>query len=69
MDLSYLIDAYKALGTGDKFFTSFFELLIGNDKVRKQIEQGKSAEEIKSSWAPEVEAFRKRRAPYLIYPE
>ena len=69
VDLSYLIDAYKALGTGDKFFTSFFELLIGNDKVRKQIEQGKSAEEIKSSWAPEVEAFRKRRAPYLIYPE
>lgn len=69
VDLTYLIDAYKALGTGDKFFTSFFELLIGNDKVRKQIEQGKSAEEIKSSWAPEVEAFRKRRAPYLIYPE
>lgn len=69
VDLTYLIDAYKALGLGDKFFTSFFERLIGNGNVRKQIESGMSAEEIKESWEPEVAAFRERRAPYLIYPE
>lgn len=69
VDLTYLIDAYKALGLGDKFFTSFFERLIGNGKVRKQIESGMSAQEIKASWEPEVSAFRELREPYLIYPE
>lgn len=69
VNLEYLIDAYNALGSGDRFFTSFFEKLIGNSKVRRQIEQGMSAEEIKESWQPEVEAFREQRAPYLLYPE
>lgn len=69
VDLAYLIDAYRDLGMGDKFFTSFFEKLIGNGRVRRQIESGMSAEEIKASWAPEVEAFRKQRRPYLLYPE
>lgn len=69
VDLTYLIDAYKALGMGDKFFTSFFEKLIGNGRVRRQIEQGMTAEEIRRSWQPEVEAFRKQRAPYLLYEE
>lgn len=69
VDLTYLIDAYRDLGMGDSFFTSFFERLIGNGKVRKQIEQGMDADAIKAGWAGEVEAFRRLRAPYLIYPD
>ncbi len=33
------------------------------------IESGKSADEIKATWADDVKRFRARRAPYLIYPE
>ncbi len=69
VDLSYLIDAYRDLGGGDSFFTSFFEKLIGNRKIRRMIIEGKSADEIRATWAEDVENFRKQRRPYLIYPE
>lgn len=69
VDLSYVIDAYRDLGMGDKFFTSFFELLTGDRSVREQIKAGKSAEDIKAGWADDVAAFREQRAPYLLYPE
>jgi uncharacterized protein YbbC (DUF1343 family) len=69
IDLSYLIDAYRNLNMGDKFFTSYFELLIGTDYVRKMIEAGKSAEVIKAAWQDDVARFKKQRKPYLLYDE
>ena len=69
IDLTYLIDAYTDLQQGDKFFTSFFEKLIGVDWVRPMIEQGKSAAEIQARWQPDVEQFKKDRKPYLLYEE
>lgn len=67
LDLTYVIDAYRNLNMGDKFFTSFFNLLIGTDKVKKMIIEGKSAEEIRATWQEDVEKFKKQRKPYLIY--
>ena len=69
VDLGYVIDAYRRMGIGDKFFTSFFELLVGNGQVRRMIEAGKSAAEIKATWQADVEAFKVRRRPYLLYKE
>ena len=69
INLEYVIDAYNNLGIGDKFFTSFFEKLIGNGEIRKMIEEGKSADEIKATWKGDVEKFKKRRKPYLLYAE
>ena len=69
INLEYIVDAYREYKEKDKFFTSFFELLIGNDKVRRMIEEGKSAAQIKESWAEDVENFKKQRKAYLIYPE
>lgn len=69
LDLSYVIDAYHHLNLGDRFFTSFFNLLIGNSTVRQMIQAGKSAEEIKATWQPDVERFKKQRKPYLLYEE
>ncbi len=69
VNLEYIIDAYNKLGGGDKFFTPFFESLIGNRNVRRMILAGKSADEIRATWAGEVDAFRQRRAVYLLYPE
>ena len=54
---------------GDKFFTRFFELLIGVDYVRPMIEAGKTAKEIKSCWKNDVRRFKKQRKPYLLYKE
>jgi len=69
INLEYLIDAYRGVGMGDKFFRSFFELLIGRGDIRKMIEDGRSADEIKATWAADVEKFKTQRRPYLIYPE
>lgn len=69
INLEYLIDAYHDLNIGDKFFTSFFERLIGRGDIRKMIESGMSAQEIKSTWADDVAKFRQQRRPYLLYEE
>lgn len=69
INLEYLIDAYRDLGLGDKFFRSFFELLIGRGDIRKMIEDGKSADEIKATWAGDVARFKTQRRPYLLYKE
>lgn len=73
VNLEYIIDAYRNLnastGIGDKFFTSFFEKLIGRGDIRTMIEQGLSAEEIKATWADDVARFRQQRRPYLLYDE
>lgn len=69
INLEYLIDAYRNLNMGDAFFRSFFELLIGNGDIRKMIEDGKSADEIKRTWADDVARFKTQRQPYLLYPE
>lgn len=69
LDLSHLIDAYRNLKSGDRFFTSYFELLIGRDYVRKMIKAGKSAEEIKAMWSEDVAKFKAQRKPYLLYDE
>lgn len=72
VDLSYVIDAYRNKGMAPhraKFFTSFFTKLIGNEDVVNRIRRGESAESIHRSWQADVDAFRQRRAPYLLYPE
>lgn len=69
LNLTYVIDAYRNLNIGDRFFTSFFELLVGTRYVRRMIEEGRSAEEIKARWMPDVERFKEQRRPYLLYDE
>nr|WP_320057324.1 DUF1343 domain-containing protein [uncultured Bacteroides sp.] len=69
VDLSYIIDAYRNLNMGDHFFRPFFESLVGTDYVRKMIEEGKDANEIKAMWKGDVEKFKAQRRPYLLYAE
>ena len=69
VSLAYVIDAYNDLGIGDKFFTGFFEKLVGRGDIRKMIEDGMSADEIKATWAGDVEKFKEQRRPYLLYAE
>lgn len=69
IDLSYVIDAYRNLNIGDRFFRPFFERLIGRDYVRQMIEEGKSADEIKACWKEDVKKFKEQRRQYLLYNE
>ena len=68
-DLSYVIDAYQNMNIGNKFFSSFFEKLVGVDYIRQDIIAGKSADEIKQKWSGDVEQFVNQRRPYLLYEE
>ncbi|MCM1450916.1 MAG: DUF1343 domain-containing protein [Clostridium sp.] len=70
INLEYVIDAYRDLGMPEnEFFRSFFELLIGDGDIRGMIVDGKSADEIKATWAEDVESFKQQRRKYLLYSE
>jgi len=43
------------------------DILAGSDALRTQIESGVPVEEIADSWRADEDAFRKARAPYLLY--
>lgn len=66
-NLEYVIDAYRRLDMGEAFFSPFFEKLVGVDYVRRMIIEGRSADEIREKWQPDVERFLQLRRPYLLY--
>jgi uncharacterized protein YbbC (DUF1343 family) len=43
--------------------------LAGTPRLRQALEEGLPAEEIAETWADEVQSFRRKRSPYLLYPE
>ena len=79
IDLDYLIEAYRAIkeafpeecfwGISDENGIFWIDKLSGSDSIRKMIEEGKTAEEIKASWQEEIGLFLKQRKPYLLYEE
>lgn len=69
LNLEYVIDAYRDLNMGERFFTPMFEKLIGVDYVRQMILSGATAEEIEARWSADVEEFKVQRRKYLLYKE
>ena len=65
--LPWLINMYKECPQKDKFFNAFFNKLAGTDELKKQIIEGKSAEQILESWQGGLFLFLQQRKPYLIY--
>ena len=68
IDLWPLMEMYRRVPKG-KFFlkSNFFEKLAGNGELRKQIEAGMTEEEIRATWQPALDEFKKIREKYLIY--
>ena len=64
--LQPLIDAYQLMNRED-FFNNYFKHLAGTNSLQKQIEEGQTEEEIRSSWEPELSNFKKKRKQYLLY--
>lgn len=67
LNLSYLLDAYKAYPVKEKFFNDFFEKLAGTAKLRQQIQRGMDEAAIRQSWQADIFAFKKIRKKYLLY--
>ncbi|MBQ7856730.1 MAG: DUF1343 domain-containing protein [Alistipes sp.] len=66
-NLEYVIDAYRRTGLGERFFTPFFEKLVGVEYVRRMIVEGCSVDEIRARWMPDLERYKTLRNKYLIY--
>ncbi|HEX6334584.1 MAG TPA: DUF1343 domain-containing protein, partial [Flavisolibacter sp.] len=70
IQLKYLLEAYQLYPEKDKFFREAgFNRLAGTDQLMKQIREGKSEQEIRSSWEPALSEFKTIRKKYLLYPD
>lgn len=69
LDLSFVIEFYNMWEEKESFFTDYFNTLAGTDLLRKQIEEGRSAKEIRASWQEGLDRYKVLRKMYLLYEE
>ena len=80
LQLKWLLLAYKLFPDKEKFFIHpkkfnpnpqdfYFNKLAGNSELMQQIIEEKSEAEIRASWQPKLEEFKKIRKKYLLYPD
>jgi len=67
LNLDWLLQAYDHTQDQASFFNSFFNKLAGNSSLKEQIQQGKTAEDIKESWQANLENYKSKIKPYLLY--
>ncbi len=65
--LDWLVKTYKLYPDKAIFFNKFFDRLSGDKALKQMIKDGKSIIEIKDTWQPEINKFKKIRSKYLIY--
>ena len=67
LQLSWIINAYNQLKDNEKFFNNFLVKLTGTKDLEQQIKDGISEKEIRKSWEPKLNEYKKIRNRYLIY--
>jgi len=67
LELKWLIEAYRNFPKSNTFFLNGFNRIAGNSILKEQIISGMSEKEIRHSWRPKLEKFKKIREKYLIY--
>ena len=69
--LDYFIEFYRNFPDKENLFrkNNYFDTLAGSKKLREDIEAGKSEEEIRAGWKPDLDRYREMRRKYLLYPE
>lgn len=67
--LRYFLEFYNKSKNKESFISrkSFFDLLAGDPALRRQITEGKTEAEIRATWQPKLDAFKKKRQSYLLY--
>jgi uncharacterized protein YbbC (DUF1343 family) len=70
LDLSWLLGYHEYLAPRVPFFldNGFFDKLAGTGALRRQISEGWDEDRIRASWQTDLERFRAKRQPYLLYP-
>jgi len=69
VQIKYILDAYHLFPGKDSFFlkNNFFNQLAGTDILMEQIKQQVNENDIRNSWKPLVDSFKKIRKKYLLY--
>lgn len=76
VQIKYVLDAYQAFPDKEKFFLvpkagniqfSSFNRLAGGSELMAQLKAGKKEAEIRKSWQPKLDQFKKIRKKYLLY--
>ena len=67
--LFWLIESYKELIYKGNYFNNFFDKLAGTHKLKEQITNGFTEEEIHNTWSDDLAKFKMIRRKYLLYPD
>ena len=76
VQIKYLLDAYQLFPDKENFFIknksgnplyNSFNRLAGSNELMEQIKAGKTEKEIRNSWQPSLDTFKKIRKKYLLY--
>jgi uncharacterized protein YbbC (DUF1343 family) len=76
IQLKWLMEAYRLFPAKDSFFIvprsgnmeqSFFNKLAGNNDLWQQIKAGITETDIRKSWEPALEEYKRMRKKYLLY--
>lgn len=68
INLEWLMKTYKDLtDQGVEFFNPYFNHHAGNNKLKEQLIDGVSIEEIRKSWENDILGFKEIRKKYLLY--
>jgi uncharacterized protein YbbC (DUF1343 family) len=68
IDLSYVLKMYALYPDEEKFFIPYFDILAGSTKLKQQIKDGLTEEQIRDSWQPDLVKYKALRVKYLLYP-
>lgn len=69
LDLSFLIEAYASYPVKEDFFIPFFDRLAGTRRLREQVSEGMSQENIRETWKKDLAVYKEKRKRYLLYPD
>jgi len=71
VNLRFLLVAYRDIPDQSTFFlkNNFINLLAGTADLQAALKAGKSEAEIRANWQPELDAYKKMRKKYLLYPD
>jgi uncharacterized protein YbbC (DUF1343 family) len=67
--LFWLCSMYRSYPDKEQFFLPYFDKLAGNSDMRKRIIAGADEQGLQQDWQKDLDAFRKTRKKYLLYPD
>lgn len=67
LNLAWLLLAYQKYAGKEPFFNALFDKLVGNTRLKQQIVEGQTEEDIRADWQEGVLEFMDTRSKYLIY--